>query len=128
MPSDIKLYDVFGELMYVLAKADGIVQPEEIAKMKELISDHPKAQEIIWSFDFEMTQNTDPEEVYKKVIRFCQDYGPDPEYKNMIDMMEEIAKSSDGVDLEEGMVMEGFFHELTDRFRKDIEALKQRGR
>ena len=32
-----KLYETMGELLYVLAKADGVIQEEEVNKLNELL-------------------------------------------------------------------------------------------
>lgn len=126
MSSKVKLYDVFGELLYVLAKADGIIQPEEVSKLEELVAGHPWGEEIKWSFDYEVKQNSDVEDLYKKIILFCQDYGPDPEYQFMIDVMEKMAEASAGIDRDEQAVMDGFVKDLTRRFRADIEKINSR--
>ncbi|MEZ4829156.1 MAG: TerB family tellurite resistance protein [Bacteroidia bacterium] len=123
MRSKVKLYDVFGELLYVVAMADGIIQPEEKKKLEELVADHPWGEEIKWSFDYEVKQNPDVEDLYKKVILFCQDFGPDPEYQFMIEVMEKVAEASAGIDKDEREVVHNFVTSLTARFRKDIEKI-----
>lgn len=124
--SDIKLYDVFGELLYVIARADGIIQPEEVQVLDELLADHDWGTEIRWSFDFEVKEDTPVEEVYLRVISFCQAHGPDPVYAEMIKVMEEMAAAANGVEQSEENVMNGFVHELTERFKRDIERLQSR--
>ncbi|MEL6650697.1 MAG: TerB family tellurite resistance protein [Bacteroidota bacterium] len=123
MSSKVKLYDVFGELLYVVAMADGVIQPEEISTLEKLLADHPWGKEIKWSFDFEVRQQSSVEDVYRKVILFCQDYGPDPEYQSMLEIMEAMSTASAGVDQKEQAVMDGFVYELTERFRRDIQAI-----
>jgi len=124
MSSKVKLYDVFGELLYVVAMADGGIQEEEVKTLETLLANHPWGKEIKWSFDFEVKQNASIEDLYRKVILFCQDYGPDPEYQSMLEIMEAMAKASAGVDNKEQAVMDGFVYELTERFRRDIQAIK----
>lgn len=125
MGSKVKLYDVFGELLYVLAMADGEVQAEEVAKLEELLANHPWGKEIKWSFDYELKQGTSPEDLYRKVILFCEDHGPDPEYQSMLEIMESMAKASAGVDVDEQVVMDSFVISLTERFREDMERINQ---
>ncbi|MEZ4771722.1 MAG: TerB family tellurite resistance protein [Bacteroidia bacterium] len=126
MRSKVKLYDVFGELLYVVAMADGIIQPEETQKLEELIASHPWGEEIKWSFDYEVKQKSDVEDLYKKVILFCQDYGPEPEYQFMIEVMEKVAEASAGIDRQEQEVVDNFVNDLTERFRRDIENINQK--
>lgn len=126
MRSKVKLYDVFGELLYVVAMADGIIQPEEKQKLEELISTHPWGEEIKWSFDYEVKQKADIEDLYKKVILFCQDYGPEPEYQFMIEVMEKVAEASAGIDRQEQEVVDNFVNDLTERFRRDVEKINQK--
>jgi len=45
-----KLYETLGELLYVIAKADGLIQEEERASLDELLKSHSWAKEIKWSF------------------------------------------------------------------------------
>ncbi|NVK66305.1 MAG: TerB family tellurite resistance protein, partial [Flavobacteriales bacterium] len=70
MTEQEKLYEVFGELLYAIAKADGIIQPEEKDALGELLQKHAWASEIKWSFNYEASKNSSVEEVYNKVINF----------------------------------------------------------
>ncbi|MEM6800046.1 MAG: TerB family tellurite resistance protein [Bacteroidota bacterium] len=124
MASKVKLYDVFGELLYVLAMADGVIQEEEVEVLENMLAEHPWGKEIKWSFDYEVKQGSSIEELYKKVILFCQDYGPDPEYQAMLDVMEKMAAASAGIDRSEKTVIDSFSKGLTERFKRDIEKLK----
>ena len=63
------------------------------------------------------------EELYKKVINYCEMHGPDPEYNFLMELLEDIAKSSNGVDPEEQGVMSDFVQELTDKFKEDINRI-----
>ncbi|MEM8891259.1 MAG: TerB family tellurite resistance protein [Bacteroidota bacterium] len=127
MGSKVKLYDVFGELLYVLAMADGVIQEEEIETLEKMLADHPWGKEIKWSFEYERKQESDIEDLYKKVILFCQDYGPDPEYQAMLEVMEKMAEASAGIEKSEKTVMDSFTKGLTERFKKDIENLRDSG-
>ena len=121
--SKIKLYDVFGELLYVLAMADGQVQEAEVKKLEELLADHPWGREIKWSFDYEVKQGTSPEDLYRKVILYCEAHGPDPEYKSMLEIMQAMAEASAGVDVDEQTIVDSFVIALTERFKEDIERI-----
>ncbi len=120
-----KLIEAFGELAYVIAMADGEVQQEEIKAIEKKLAGHKWGADIQWSFDYEMKKQRDPEELYKKVIIYCEMHGPDPEYNFLMELLEEIAKASNGIDPDEEGVMSDFVQELTDKFRNDIERINQ---
>ena len=120
-----RIYDAFGELVYLVAKSDGLIQPEEVVKLEELLLAHPKGREIKWSFDYERRKRNDPEALYKKVIERCRENGPDPEYQFLVEMLEKVAQASAGIDLNEEAAIKGFVHDLTERFKKDIQDINQ---
>ena len=120
-----RIYDAFGELLYLVARADGLIQPEEVEKLEEILKGHPKAREIKWSFDYERTRRNDPEGLYLKIIERCRENGPDPEYQFLIEMLEEVARASAGIDRDEKGVIEGFVYDLTERFKKDIQDINE---
>lgn len=125
MKNTDKLIEAFGELAYVVAMADGKIQEEEIKALEAKLADHKWGQDIKWSFDYEVKKNNDPEELYKKVISYCEMHGPDPEYQFLMELLEDIAQASSGVDADEQQVMSDFVQELTDRFKNDIERINQ---
>lgn len=112
-----KLYDAFGELIYAVAMADGVVQDEEVDQLNEILNDHPWASNISWSFNYERNAGLSVDEVYKKVISFCQAYGPTREYEEMIDVMMKVADASDGVDFNEEIIIESFRRDLIEHFK-----------
>ncbi|MCB0551487.1 MAG: TerB family tellurite resistance protein [Phaeodactylibacter sp.] len=120
-----RIYDAFGELLYLVARADGLIQPEEVESLEKILKGHPKARQIKWSFDYERTRRNDPEDLYLKVIQRCRENGPDPEYQFLIEMLEEVARASAGIDRAEKGVIEGFVHDLTERFKKDIQSINE---
>lgn len=120
-----RIYDAFGELLYLVAKADGLIQPEEVESLEKMLKGHPKARQIKWSFDYERTHRNDPEGLYLKVIDCCRDNGPDPEYQFLIDMLEDVARASAGIDRQEKGMIEGFVRDLTERFKNDIKNINE---
>ena len=116
-----KLYESFGELIYVVAMADGIIQEEEISKLEEIVKKHTWGAEIRWSFNYEKTKNEDLDFLYKKVLNFCHQYGPNPEYQKLIEILKEVAASSSGIDEKEKAVINRFTTELTQRFSHDLD-------
>lgn len=117
------LYDAFGELIFLVAMADGGIQQEEISALEKILTNHAWAKEISWSFNYEASKNNNLEDIYKKVILACHDNGPDPEFTFMIEVMEAVAEASKGKDAAEEARIKGFVHDLTERFRRDIEKL-----
>ena len=123
-----RLYDVFGDLLYVVAKADGIVQKEEVEVLERVIANHPWAKEIEWAFNYDMEKNTSVDYLYNKVIDFCHEFGPNPEYKFLVDVLEEVAKASGKVNEKEMGIINMFTTELTNRFKKDLDKLENRNK
>jgi uncharacterized tellurite resistance protein B-like protein len=121
MTSQEKLYEVLGELLYVIAKADGIIQDEEQEALNELLKRHAWASEIKWSFNYEANKNSDPEETYNKVINFCHGYGPTAIYNEFIDAMNFVASASKGIDEDESKVIHSFSKDLIARFQRDLD-------
>jgi len=120
-----KLYETLGELIYVIAQADGIIQDEEITILDEILAAHPWASTIKWSFDYEMNRdNNDVEDVYKKVLDACHSYGPTPEYDEFIEVMNAVASASDGIDEHEQEMIGNFSKDLIERFIKDTDQLR----
>jgi len=120
MADQEKLYEVMGELLFAVAKADGVIQPEEEKELQALLQGHPWADAIRWSFDYEANRDASVEDVYKKVIAFCEMNGPSGAYVEFTQAMERIAAAADGIDLKEREMMTSFAKDLTTRFRKDL--------
>ncbi len=125
MSQKTRLYDAFGELMYVLAMADGVIQPEEKEALIRILENHPFGKEVVWSFNYEIEKKHDVEEVYQRVLNICHENGPDPEYKMLLELMQEVSRASAGIDASEQKVIDRFTHELTNRFKDDIARINQ---
>lgn len=115
---NIRLYDAFGELLYVLAKADGEVQEEEISTLQTLLKGHTWAKEIEWSFNYELNKDNSLEDTYLKVYHACLDIGPNPEYALMLEVLEKVAESSLGIVEEEQGIIDRFKSDLLREFGK----------
>ncbi len=125
MSNKEKLYEVFGEMVYVVAMSDGIIQAEEKDALEKILADHPLAQEIEWSFNYEINKHNDTEYLYNKVLNYCHQNGPDPEYQFLVEILEAVAKASSETENEK-KVIDRFTYELTERFKKDIDKLNAR--
>jgi len=120
MLDEEKLYDILGELLYVVAKADGVIQDSEREALKTLLQDHKFGKEIAWSFKYEESKENTVEETYSKIIASCHRIGPSPLYAEFIDAMNTIAEASEGIVEDESKVIKSFSHDLIERFKKDM--------
>ena len=111
-----QLYDALGELIYAVAKSDGLVQESETAKLEELLMAHPWAREIRWSFNYEKLKQNSVEEAYAKALETCKNYGQSEEYPFLFEVLNAIAKASDGVDSSEKGIIDRFQKELKEYF------------
>lgn len=123
MANHEKLYEAFGELLYVVAMADGMIQESEIVALEKVLQEHPWAADIKWSFNYERKKERSVELVYDRVLDFCKHNGPHPEYQNMIDVMRAVAAASQGIDAQEKAKINDFSTQLIARFQKDLEEL-----
>ncbi|WP_103864901.1 MULTISPECIES: permease [Aquimarina] len=128
MVSKDRLYQTFGELFYVLAMRDGVIQKEEVEILEQILKGHPSGAEIKWSFDYESKNQNDIETLYKKVIEVFSDNGPDKEYDFVLYALAKIAEASEGMSDKEEEMVTGFSKELLERFKKDIERIKEKYR
>lgn len=119
-----KLYEILGELLFVVAKAGGVIQAEEQAVLDNYFRDHEYGEDIRWSFNYEAKRNTPIDEIYNKVIDYCLHYGPTAEYNEFIKAMEIVAAAADGIDDNETAVIQSFSQDLLTRFRNDLEIKK----
>ena len=118
-----KLYETLGELLYVVAKSDGVIQEEEKAALENLLGKHPWAKEINWSFNYEVSKEKSIEDVYEKAIAVCHRIGPSPLYTEFIDAMNIIAQANNGIDAHESELINSFSADLIERFKNDIKSL-----
>ncbi len=126
MVSRERLHQTFGELLYVIAMSDGVIQKEEVETLEEILKGHPQGKDIKWSFDYESNNQNDIETLYKKVIEVFSDNGPDQEYDFMIYALTKIAEASKGISADEKEVITNFSKDLLERFIKDIEIIKEK--
>lgn len=121
-----KLYETLGELIYVVAKADGVIQESELESLSNLLKGHKFANEINWSFNYEASKDRSVEEVYAKVISVCDTIGPSPIYKEFIDMMNVIASADAHLDHKEEEVIHSFSKDLIERFKRDTDRYSKK--
>ena len=124
MISKTRLYDAFGELIYAVALADGLIQQEELDKIDEVLKTHSWGKDVKWSFDYEARNGRDPKDAYEKALDLLKEHGPNPEYYFLIDILEKISGASEGIDQKERTVIDGFHTSLRDHF---LEFLDENG-
>jgi len=120
-----KLYETMGELLYVIAMSDGVIQAQEKETMKELLKGHAWADEIKWSFDYEESKEGNINDLYDKVIAVCHRIGPSPLYNEFIGSMKAVAQASDGIDKGESEIINSFSSDLIQRFQNEIEKFNK---
>jgi len=121
MISEHRLYQTFGELLYLVAMADGVVTKNEVDKLDEILKDHPASENIKWSFNYEMKSNNSIDDLYKKIIETYSDNGPDEAYDFFISALRQLAAADGNLDKKEEILINQFSSDLIDRFSKDLE-------
>ncbi len=116
-----RLFEVFGELLYAIAMADGVIQKEELSALEEIVENHPWSAPIKWSFEYEKSKANDLDEVYNKVISFCHHHGPSSHYADFISAMEKIAAAANGIESSESDMIQSFSTDLIARFQRDLD-------
>ena len=124
MVSKTRLIDAFGELIYAVAIADGMVQTEEIKTLEELLKGHPWASEIQWSFDYELKNKNELKDSYQKALNTLKENGPFEDYTYLVEVIEKIAASSKGIDNDEKSIITDFQTSLREHF---LEFLDENG-
>lgn len=107
-----KLFEAFGELIYAVAKIDGAVQPEEVEKLKSLFQYKTGGEEIIWSFNYESKKGNDVKYAYEKALGVMIEYGPYDGYPELIRILNEVAKASNGIEESERFLISRFEEDL----------------
>lgn len=124
MVSKTRLYDAFGELIYSVAIADGMIQKEEVNTLEEILEGHPWAKEIKWSFDYERKKNHTLRDTYLKALDTLKENGPHPEYRYLIEVLEKVAESADGFSKTEGVIISNMQKSLKAHFMEFLEENK----
>lgn len=107
-----KLFEAFGELIYAVAKTDGNVQQEEVEKMKSLFKYRKGGEEVIWSFNYENKHNNSVKDAYERALEAMIAHGAYDGYSELIYILNEVAKSSSGIDEDERLLISRFEDDL----------------
>ena len=81
--------------------ADSIVQEEEIDSLK----DRERPSGITWHFDYEKEKQRNTAEILKSAIKVLPENEPSDDYYSLIDLLKKVAKSSNGIDIDEAKVI-----------------------
>ncbi|MGB0863399.1 MAG: TerB family tellurite resistance protein [Saprospiraceae bacterium] len=119
MVTKVDLFDAFGELIYALALADGVIQKEETAALTRILGDHPWASEIAWSFNYEKKKEKSLEAAFANALDTCKDYGASTDYPFLFEILDKIAAASDGVHEKEAALITKFKTELMAHFQEN---------
>jgi uncharacterized tellurite resistance protein B-like protein len=89
--------NVFGKLLYALAKVDGVVQPSEIDALHAIVAKNKWAKQIEFSFNMEKKLDMDPHTIFTKNMRIFHTRPIDEHYSYFLELMEKIAEAHDGI-------------------------------
>jgi len=120
MVSRHRLYQTFGELLYLVAMADGIISKAETDELNIILKDHPELDAIKWSFNYEVANSSSVDLLYKRIIETYTDNGPDEAYEFFIKSLEQLAKADGVVDKSEQDLINKFSSDLLTRFKTTI--------
>lgn len=120
-----KIYEAFGELIYVVAMADGAIQDSEMKVIKDELANYKYGEQVLWSFNYELEKKNPVEDTYKKVITCCEAHGPEKEYQFFIDLLEKMAKASAGMDDAEAKAISSFRADLIKRFSEAADRINR---
>lgn len=114
------MYQTFGELLYLVAIADNVISKEEINRLNMILKDHPEAEHVKWSFNYEMANKNSIDILYKRIIETYADNGPDEAYEFFINSLEQLAKADGIVNSKEQNLINKFSEDLLIRFKATI--------
>jgi len=126
MENKSALYEAFGKMVYLVAIADGLIQPEETEALERLLVGRDFAPAVQWSFEELVAHPLDPAAVYEEVMGVFVEHGPDPAYQQLFEILEAVAHASDGLDSEEANVLIDLEVDLRKRFLEDFERFELR--
>jgi uncharacterized tellurite resistance protein B-like protein len=100
--------DVFGRIIYAVAKSDGEVQEEETAVIQDIIDNHSWAQEIELSFAIESALDEDSNIVFDDAIEAFKFNEIGDHASEFVGLLEKIAEAHDGIVSEEKALIDRF--------------------
>ena len=90
--------NVFGKLLYALAKVDGAVQSSEISVLHDIVAKNKWARQIEFSFNTTAKKlEMDPHTIFVKNMRIFRTRPYDEHYSYFLELMEKIAEAHHGI-------------------------------
>ncbi len=111
------LYRSFGDLIYAIAMADGILQEEEKNAIRKIIGDHAMMPFVDESLNRKVKEEISIVSAYYKVMNYIKENKPDPEFHFLLQVLEALSKLSAGVDEDDENLMEDFIADLRSRLK-----------
>jgi len=111
MISRHRLYQTFGELLYLVAIADGVISKAETDELNIILKDHQELDAIKWSFNYEVANSSSVDLLYKRIIEA---------YDFFIKSLEQLAKVDGVVVKSEQDLINKFSSDLLARFKAII--------
>ena len=115
-----KLFEAFGELLYLIAMADGVIQSDEHAKLQEILAGHPWGREIKWSFDYERKKQANLDYLYRKTVEAISRHGQEEDCHFILQAMSQLAEASAGIDSDEEALIQKVAHDIALKFEADL--------
>jgi len=100
--------DIFGKIIYAVAKADGEVQASEVEVIRHVIDNHEWAQEVELSFEIERELDEDADTIFANAMELFKFDEVRDHYDDFIDLLEKIADAHDGIVAEEKAMIDKF--------------------
>lgn len=111
------LYRSFGDLIYAIAMADGILQDEEKTAIRKIIGEHAMMPYIEQALDRKEKKEISIVSAYYKVMTYIKENKPDPEFHFLLKVLEALSKLSAGVDEDDENLMEDFIADLRSKLK-----------
>jgi hypothetical protein len=88
------------------------VQQEEMEKMRSLFKYKKGGEEVIWSFNYENKHNNTVKDAYERALEAMIAYGAYDGYSELVYILNEVAKSSSGINEGERLLISRFEDDL----------------
>lgn len=107
-----ELYQSFASLIYAVAMADGILMNEEKDAIRKVIGNHPMMAPLNSLFESKEKLEISIVSAYYEVMTYIKQNKPDPEFSFLVQVLESLSSLSEGVEEEEGNLVEEFIIDL----------------
>jgi hypothetical protein len=112
MIENITVYKAFGQFIYGLTKADGIIQSEEIFMLDTLVRANEGAGEILGSLKEHIYLNSSPLKCVEESISHLSKHSKPELNLEFYEIIKKVAKISQGIDAPENEIINRFKNEV----------------